>query len=169
MSMCEHTSLWTLYLNVKTLRSLTNSPLILQKRTTTQIPMFFSVLGILGDFPFLKVIQLKGQHSNYSMSQEEQMYFSENSHLLHFSQLTWSDNVVPYKNARDLAIDTKSFLSVLAIARLFWGIPLQTFPFLDLINLLIPKYCFMQNTLLTDKFTKKRLPEKSSILQKQIL
>lgn len=67
-----------------------------------------------------------------------------------------------------MAIDTKFFLSVQAIARLFWGFPLETFPFLDLIYLLIPKYCFMQNTLLTDKFTEKPLPEKNSVLQKQI-
>lgn len=59
-----------------------------------------------------------------------------------------------------MAIDTKFFLAVQAIARVFWGFPLQTFLFLDLINLLIPKYCFMQNTLLTDTFTKKPLPEK---------
>lgn len=112
---------------------------------------------------FFKIIQLKGQHSNYLMSQtrKNKEYLSENRHLPHFGQLTWSDKVVPYKNTRDLAIDTKFFSAAQAIARLFWGFPLQTFLFLDLINLLIPKYCFMQNTLLTDKFTKKSLPEKN--------
>lgn len=112
-------------------------------------------------FSFFKIVQLKGQHSNHSMLQtrKNKQYFSENSHLPHFSQLTWSDNVVTYKNARDLAIDTKFFLSVQAIARLSWGFPLQTFPFLYFMNLLIPKYCFMQKTLLTDTFRKKPFPE----------
>lgn len=128
--------------------------------------MFLSVLvksPILGDFPFQNNSAGRpAQLASYCMSQtrKNKEYFSENRYLPHFSQLTWSDNVVPYKNARDLAIDTKFFLSVQATARLFWGFPLQTFPFLDLIYLLIPKYCFMQNALLTDKFTEKPLSEK---------
>lgn len=155
------------YQNLEIINKFTTNSTEKNHYTNTHVPFCSWNIGWLF---FLKIIQLKGQHSSYCMSQarKNKSILAENRHLPHFSQLTWSDNVVPYKNEWDLAIDAKFFLSVQAIARLFWGFPLQPFPFLDLIYLPILKYCFMQNTLLADKFTKKSLPEKNSILQKQI-